>query len=184
MRRRLWRGWWRRLLLGTGALGAAAVVLVAGVPGGYSAARPHLLSGSGWLASSSGVWLATDPHTLAPRGAPVSLASRLSPQGAALDDSGRLWVLDPATGDLVWIDRGQRHVRRGAGGDGALLSLAGGAPVIVNPNRRTAALLDPHDGSVRQTIDLAVRPGDQVQVSGSPHASRIYVVASRGVLEI
>lgn len=137
------------------------------------------------LDSRRGVLMSADPKTLANRGPAVPLASQVNPQAAALDDAGRLWVLDPTTGDLVWIDHGQRHVRRGVTRPGAgLLVLAGGAPVVVDTANRTAALLDRESAATRTTVGLDLRPSDRIQVSGSPHSPRLYLVASRGVLDI
>src|SRR5204862_389244 len=119
------------------------------------------------------------------RGTPVPLATQVSPQAAALDDAGRLWVLDPATGDLVWIDHGQPRSRRGVATPGAgLLVLADGDPVVVDTAARTATVLDPTDGSRRSRLGLDLRPGDRLQVSGSSHSPFIYLVADRGVLSI
>src|SRR6266545_4580678 len=44
----------------------------------------------------------------------VSLAGQIEAQAATVDEAGRLWVLDTATGDLIWLDRGTRHLRRAA----------------------------------------------------------------------
>ncbi len=137
------------------------------------------------LDSKRGILTSADPRTLAPRGGTVPLATQVSQQAAALDGAGRLWVLDTASGDLVWIDRGQRHSRRAvASPDAGLLVLADGAPVVVDTTRRTAALLDPADATARTTVNLDVRPNDRILVSGSPHNRRLYVVADRGVLAI
>jgi hypothetical protein len=137
------------------------------------------------LDSKRGVLTSADPKTLTNRGAPMPLATQVSAQAAALDDAGRLWVLDTSTGDVVWIDRGQRHSRRGVAAPGAgLLTIADGAPVVVDNDRRTASVLDPHDGSTRNTVGLDLRSGDQIQISGSPHTPQLYLVASRGVLAI
>jgi uncharacterized repeat protein (TIGR02543 family) len=137
------------------------------------------------LDSQRGVLTAADPKTLTSRGAPIPLATQISNQAAALDDAGRLWVLDTSSGDVVWIDRGQRHSRRGVAAPGAgLLTIADGNPVVVDTNRRTATVLDPHDGGTRNTVNLDLRSGDRLQLSGSPHSGQIYLVASRGVLAI
>ncbi|TMM39752.1 MAG: PKD domain-containing protein [Actinobacteria bacterium] len=135
--------------------------------------------------SERGIITSADPKTLAARGTPVPLATQVSPQAAALDDAGRLWVLDPATGDLVWIDHGQPRSRRGVATPGAgLLVLADGDPVVVDTAARTATVLDPTDGSRRSRLGLDLRPGDRLQVSGSSHSPFIYLVADRGVLSI
>src|SRR5436305_13884541 len=104
MRRRLWRGWWRRLLLGTGALGGVAAVLVAGVQSGYPAARPHLLSGSAWLASSSVGQLTLLDGSSAEVAAQVAVA----PRGDRLD------VVQQAA-DAYAVDRTAGAIRRVTG---------------------------------------------------------------------
>jgi hypothetical protein len=137
------------------------------------------------LDSQRGVLASADPVTLATRGPTVPLAAQVSPEAAALDESGRLWVLDTSNGDLVWIDHGQRHVRRGvAQAGGGRLVLADGAPVVVDPATHRATVFDPGSGEPRTTIDLDLRAGDRIEVSGSPHSSRLYLVAARGVLAI
>ncbi len=137
------------------------------------------------LDTRRGVLTGADPRTLAARGGPVSLSAQVPAQAAAFDDAGRLWLLDNATGELIWVRDGQRHSRRGAVRPGAgMLVLAGGAPVLVDPAGRTAALLDPRTGAARGTTDLDLRPGDRIQVTGSAGAARLYVVAARGVLAI
>jgi PKD domain/Divergent InlB B-repeat domain len=130
-----------------------------------------------------GLLTAADPLSLATSGRVVSLASRVEATAAAVDEHGRLWVLDTATGDLAWLDARGRGVRRGAVTAGAgLLTLAGGAPVVVDTATRRADLLDPTTGGVRRSTVMDIRPGEQIAVSGSPHTDRLYVVAARGLL--
>src|SRR5439155_5922395 len=80
------------------------------------------------LDTNRGVLASADPLTLATRTAPVPLAARVTGESAVLDHAGRLWALDGTDGDLVWIDRGQRHTRPGLAGPNGILVLAGGAP--------------------------------------------------------
>jgi hypothetical protein len=136
------------------------------------------------LDTARGILADADPVTLAARGASIPLATQISPQAAALDEAGRLWILDTATGGLVWIDRGQRHVRPGTAGAGGLLVLANGRPVVIDPVHAVATVLDPRTGEPRTRFGVDLRPDDQVQVSGSPHDDRVYLVAARGLLEI
>ena len=137
------------------------------------------------LDTRRGLLTGADPQTLTPRGTPVPLAASVSGQAAALDEQGHLWVLDIATGDLVWIEHGRRHTRTGVAGPGAgLLVLAGGSPVVVDTGRGTASVLDRRTGAPRTRIGLALRPDDAIEVGGSPHADRLYVVAARGVVEV
>jgi hypothetical protein len=137
------------------------------------------------LDTRRGVLTGADPRTLANQGRLLPLAAQVTPDAVTLDAAGRMWVLDATTGDLVWLQNGQRHVRRSATQPGAgMLTLAGGNPVLVDTARRTAAVLDPESAETRDVVGLDLRPGDKIQLSGSPHASRLYVVASRGVLAI
>src|SRR6266511_4416814 len=106
-------------------------------------------------------------------------------RGGLVAFAGPQWVLDTATGDLIWLDRGTRHLRRAAASSGAgLLTLADGAPVLVDTARRTAARLDPKTGATRSVTVLDMRAGERVQVAGSPHFPRLYLTAARGVLSV
>jgi len=137
------------------------------------------------LDAGRGVLTTADVRTLAKLAGPMSLASRVGPQSATLDGAGRLWLLDAATGDLVWFDGSHRQVRSGAAAPGVgLLTQAGGVPVLVDLARRTAEVLDRGSGTTSHRTRLDLRPEDRVQVGGSLDARRLYVVASRGVLFI
>jgi hypothetical protein len=136
------------------------------------------------LDTSRGVVVGTDSRTLQPLGQTMSLAGQITSQTAVLDDAGRLWVLDPSTGELVWTDHGRRRSRATGTGSGALLTLANGAPVIVDMARRTATTIDPGSGASRRSVSVDLRSDDHVRVSGSPHRDRLYLVAGRGVLTI
>jgi hypothetical protein len=132
-----------------------------------------------------GVLAEADPVTLSGHGGPVSLAAKLSDQSAAIDTDGRLWVLDYETGALTWIKNGQRHTKQGVVSPGnGRLTLADGKPVVVDQLTRTAATLDPDSMDVDRRTNLDLRAEDRIQVTGSPYADRLYVVASRGVLDI
>src|SRR5262245_44604760 len=145
-------------------------------------AGPHALYA---LDAQRGVLIETDPLTLVNRGQVLPLAARIGAGAATLDGDGRLWLLDTATGDLVWLHNGERHVRRGAIQPGAgMLAIAGGDAVLIDGVRRTAAFLNPRSGAADRPTDIDLRPGDTFRVGGSPHEARIYLVASRGVLAI
>lgn len=137
------------------------------------------------LDTRGGVLTQTDPRTLAGRSGPWLLAAQVGAQAATVDDDGRLWVLDTTTGDLTWIKDRQRHTRRGAirPGPGRLV-LAGGSPVLIDIQGRTAATLNPDTGGAEKTTELDLRANDTLQVGGSPHWPRLYVVTSRGVLQV
>ncbi|MBP2326692.1 hypothetical protein JOF56_007077 [Kibdelosporangium banguiense] len=132
-----------------------------------------------------GVLAVVDPRTLALRGDLFSIGAEINAGAAAVDDSGRLWIVDRNTGDLTRIAGADRTTHRGVTKPGqSVLSLAGGNPVIVNTDDRKAVTIDSDSGEVVNTLDMELRPGDPVQISGSPYSQRVYVVASRGVLTI
>jgi hypothetical protein len=135
------------------------------------------------LDTGRGVLTAADPRTLVTQGPPLSLTTRVSPQAASLDGGGRLWVLDPDSGDLVWLRDGQRHSRH-VGTGTAQLAIADGAPVLVDTEHRTATSFDPASGAPRRTFPLDLRADDKIQAIGAAHEQRLYVVAARGVLAI
>lgn len=137
------------------------------------------------LDARRGVLTAADPRTLAARGNTVPLTAGITSETAVLDDHRRLWVLDRPSGDLTWLDGDGQHTREGAARPGSgSLTIANGVPVVVDPARGTATALDPASGSPRQQVRLGLRADETVQTSGSPHAERLYVVASRGALAI
>jgi hypothetical protein len=138
------------------------------------------------LDADHGILAEVDPRTLAGRGEPVSLAADIGPQAAAVDGAGRLWLLDTRRGDLDWINDGRRHTRRQVMTPGSgVLTLANGQPVLVDSVSDTAVTLDPDSGAERHRTRLALRPGEDIRVSGSAHADRLYVVAAdRSVLAV
>lgn len=137
------------------------------------------------LDTDRGILVTADPHTLTPTGPPVSLAAHLSRDSSIVDDSGRLWVVDDSTGDVLGISGGARIVGHGVARPGhALLTSVGGHPVVVDPVARKAITIDPDTGTAAASQDLDLRSDDTLAVSGSPHGNRLYVVLSRGVLDI
>lgn len=134
-----------------------------------------------------GVLVTADLRTLTAQGSTATMTAQISPQAMTLDAAGRLWVLDTATGDLVWFDHGRRQSHRDAieGDAGAgLLSLADGAPVLIDTRAHTIATVDPESGDLNATTDLDIRDSDRLQVVGSVHSQRLYVVSSRGTLAV
>jgi hypothetical protein len=137
------------------------------------------------LDTQRGLLTTADPHTLAPTGPPVSLAAQLSADTATVDDAGRLWVIDNSTGDLTRVSGAQRDTHRGVARPGrSMLTLVDGNPVVVDTVDRKAITVRGDTGDVAASLDLDLRPTDTIQVSGSPHSNRLYIVASRGVLDI
>jgi len=171
----------RRVDGGTFTVSQPAIPLPNAGDGLQALAAPGVLYA---LDTSRGVLTSADPLTLATRTAPVPLATPVTGESAVLDEAGRLWVLDGASGSLVWIDHGQRHIRQGLAGPGGILVLAGSAPVVVDLARHVALTLDPESADTRRTTELDLRSADRVQVSGSPDGERIYLVAARGLLTV
>ncbi|TCO57053.1 PKD domain-containing protein [Actinocrispum wychmicini] len=137
------------------------------------------------LDTQRGVLANADPHTLDRRGDLLSVAGRLGPGTVTVDDSGTLWAIDTATGDLNRIAGGTRTVQHGMTKPGtSFVTIANGHPVVVDTTGRKAIVVDKDSGRAGRTLDLDLRPDDTVRISGSPHSERIYVVAERGVLDI
>jgi outer membrane protein assembly factor BamB len=159
-----------------------AVTPVPGAAGGL-----QVFAGAGALYALDtrrGILATADPETLQIRGGAVPLAVQADSTDAVLDDAGRLWVLDAGTGDLVWVDHGARHSSRALAHPGSQLVLVDGVPVVVDLATRRAMTIDPGSGTPGDSIGLDVRPGDTVAVGGSTNGHRLYLAASRGVLEI
>ncbi|MBP2321583.1 PKD repeat protein [Kibdelosporangium banguiense] len=138
------------------------------------------------LDSNRGLLVPVDPVDLTPRGTPQSLAAQVTSDSSAVDDDGRLWVLDQRSGDLVWFAGDVRHARPHAGTpERTRLNLAAGRPALLDLTRRVAELLDPETGEVVESVQADLRPLDKVAVSGSPQQRRLLVsVASRGLLMV
>ena len=172
----------RRVDGATFSLTAPATPIKGATSGLTAFADPHQVYA---LDTQRGLLTTADPHTLATTGAQLSLAAQLSAGAATLDDAGRLWLVDNATGDLTRVADGTTSVHRGVAAPGKdLLALVNGKPVVVDTAGRKAVSVDPSNGAPTGTLNLDLRPTDTVAVSGSPHADRLYVVASRGVLDI
>ena len=172
----------RRVDGATFSLTAPATPIKGATSGLTAFADPHQVYA---LDTQRGLLTTADPHTLATTGAQLSLAAQLSAGAATLDDAGRLWLVDGATGDLTRVADGTSEVHRSVAAPGKdLLALVNGKPVVVDTAGRKAVTVDPANGSPTGTLNLDLRPTDTIAVSGSPHTDRLYVVASRGVLDI
>ncbi|SMC61782.1 Right handed beta helix region [Kibdelosporangium aridum] len=138
------------------------------------------------LNSERGLLTPIDPGTLTPRGAPHSLAAKVTPDGAIVDGGGRLWLLDQRTGDLSWFAADSRGSRDHAGtAERTRIAVASGHPALLDLDRRQVSLLDPETGSILSSVRADVRPDDTVSVTGSPTERRILIsIASRGLLMV
>jgi hypothetical protein len=133
-----------------------------------------------------GLLAETDPRSLSTRGEPRSMAARVSSGGVTMDEHNRLWIIDTVSGDLTRIspggDRVTRHLLDKP--EKALLTMADDVPVVVDPVQRKATSIDAETGHPNGAVELDLRDDDAVQISGSHRSKRIYVVTSRGVLNI
>jgi hypothetical protein len=138
------------------------------------------------LDANRGLLAPVDPVGLTLRGTPQSLAAQVTPDSSAVDEEGRLWVLDQQTGDLVWFAGDVRRSRtHAATPDRTRLNLTDGLPALLDPARRVAELLDPETGEVTESVQADLRPLDKISVSGSPQQRRLLIsVASRGLLMV
>lgn len=132
-----------------------------------------------------GVAAAVDPHTLTPlaRTRPFDAAGAGT---AALDRTGRLWVLAAGSGDLTWRDAGSagdsgRIAAAVPAGAGALV-VAGGDVVLLDAAAGTTARVDAGDRSLRPAVHLGLAGGDRAAFSGSPGRQRVYVAVARGAV--
>lgn len=137
------------------------------------------------LDTQRGILASTDPRTLTRRGEMISVASRLTAGTATVDDDGTLWTIDTATGELHRVagEIRTRHPKVAQPGQ-STITIANGHPVVIDRAGRKATSVQSTTGSVGTSVDLDIRDDDTIQVSGSPHKDRLYVIAGRGVLSI
>jgi hypothetical protein len=132
-----------------------------------------------------GILADTDPRTLRRRGNMVTVASKLIEGTATVDDDGTFWAIDPATGRVSRVKGDQpSYVDNVAKPGTSRLTLVNGHPVVVDQSGQKAVSLDRETGQAGEPVPLAVQPDDKLQVSGSRHNERIYIVAQRGVLNV
>nr|WP_095871622.1 PKD domain-containing protein [Streptomyces sp. TLI_235] len=131
-----------------------------------------------------GILARADPRTLTRQGNLQPLAADTTPQTTTIDSRGTLRVLDPKTGILNIITPSHRTTRRNAKppGPGQLL-LAADQPVILDPARHNATVLDRGTGEPTHAIPLEMRDGDELATAGSPDHARFYLL-TRGTLTI
>ncbi|MCE7011220.1 PKD domain-containing protein [Kibdelosporangium philippinense] len=134
--------------------------------------------------SERGVLVDTDPRTIARKGREQTLAAQVGDGTATLDEAGRLWVLENSTGLLTRFDGQERTNTKITDPGENVVTVAAGGPVVVNVKGRKVITVDPVTGAADRTINLDLRADDTVEVSGSPHDPRVYIVASRGVVHI
>lgn len=134
------------------------------------------------FAEPSGLVTTADARTLRSRGS-RALVSKLGPGGGVVDGTGRLWMLDASSGDLVWLDHDGTVGRRTAAvsPSGTRLVVAAGQAVVL-----TGAAVRPlgPDGTLGAATCLADGADDAAAaVAGSPDGERVYTASGRrGVL--
>jgi hypothetical protein len=137
------------------------------------------------LDARRGILADTDPRTLRRRGNMVTVASKLTEGTATVDDSGTFWAIDPATGRVSRVKGDDpSYVDNVAKPGTSRLTLVNGHPVVVDQAGQKAVSLDKDTGQPGEPVPLGVQPDDKLQVSGSRHKERLYIVAQRGVLDV
>ncbi|MEV6236936.1 PKD domain-containing protein [Lentzea sp. NPDC051838] len=121
-----------------------------------------------------------DPTSLTTRHEPERLADAFKPENVVVDGRGTVWAVDDATGDLVWLNNGERG-KRGTAGKGVRLAVTDGKPALVDAETGTAELLNPETGNVARSVRLDL-PGDAVAVGGSADQARVLIATSQGEL--
>src|SRR5262245_3542047 len=119
------------------------------------------------------------------KGEVQSLAEPVS--SSVVDEAGRLWTLGAGTGDLVWFDGTERHVRRAVADDSgdSELVVIDGQPALVDRKTRLVRTVG-DDGGFRARSCLDIDPADRsVRVAGSAAGRRLLVVSGDdGVLRL
>jgi len=119
------------------------------------------------------------------KGEVQSLAEPVS--SSVVDEAGRLWTLGAGTGDLVWFDGTERHVRRAVADDSrdSELVVIDGRPALVERKTRLVRTVG-DDGGFRARSCLDIDPADRsVRVAGSDAGRRLLVVSGDdGVLRV
>lgn len=126
-----------------------------------------------------------DPVTLASRGAPQPLDTVTDARNIVLDGSGRLWVLDPATGRLSRVTAAEPMTRPTGiePGRGVLVRVQDRL-VVVDPATTEAATINPKTFKIDSPVRLDGLPaGDQLFTAGSPDHARLYL-AGNGMVSV
>ncbi|MET0238226.1 MAG: PASTA domain-containing protein [Kibdelosporangium sp.] len=133
-----------------------------------------------------GLIVNADPATGRALSRPTNFVAQIAPNTTGIDSDGRLWVADNTSGALFTVENGEtaRQMPGVTRSGRSILTMSGGKPVVVDPESREVLIIDPAARQVRTRIALDLRPGEDIQVSGSVHGDRTYVVGSRGVLTI
>ncbi len=104
--------------------------------------------------SAAGVAVSLDPKTLAARSAAATVPSGVDRRTSLVDDSGRLWLLDPGTGAVSWLDGVGGHGPVPVASPGSSLVLVDGRPTVLDAAQSVAITLDPRRGTESSRIGL------------------------------
>jgi len=122
--------------------------------------------------SATGRMVAADPQTLTPLGAPVGVAQGAQP---VVTGNGRLWFVEPRTGQLRRYNRTTLDTQRRALATGeTTLITADGNPVLVDTLTGNAQLLDPASGDAQHSMQLDYTPPDLI--TGSNTTPEVMIV--------
>ena len=139
-------------------------------PGGH----PQVLEGGG------AVYLVDPARRIASRADPdtleveteLSLAAQPGEGQAVVDDAGRLWVIDAASGDLTWFDE-SKHTVDDLATPASRLVLVQGAAVLVDVEGARAVRLGP-EGRDGGWSCAGVPRGSAVSLLGSVTGDHVY----------
>ncbi|MDT7789024.1 MAG: hypothetical protein QOF58_7443, partial [Pseudonocardiales bacterium] len=128
----------------------------------------------------SGQVASVDTASLATRNKAQRLADAFKPENVVVDGRGRLWALDDNSGDLVWLNNGERR-SRGTATKSVRLTVTNGKPALVDSEHGTVELLNPETGNVARSIQLGV-PAGAVAIGGSADRARVLIATGQGEL--
>ncbi len=129
-----------------------------------------VLTGGGavWAVdSASGVAARLDPKTLAAGSTTFTVPAGVDRRTAVVADDGRLWLLDPGTGAVSWLDGMRRHGPVPVASAGSSLTLVDGRPMVVDAGHGVVLALDPQRGAIVSRVGLEADVTQQPQVVGS-----------------
>jgi hypothetical protein len=137
-----------------------------------------------YVVDGSGDAAVLDPQTMVVQ-REVPLGAVPGEGQAVVDGSGRLWVVDSTSGELVGLAGASGEpVRSADAGASARLAVVQGRAVVVDPAQRRAGWVG-DDATVSSWACFPQAPADQMQLLGSTATSRLYAgVPETGTLEV
>jgi hypothetical protein len=153
-------------------------------PGPVSVASGGDADRAVYVVNGSGDAAVLDPQTMVVQ-REVPLGAVPGEGQAVVDGSGRLWVVDSASGELVGLAGASGEpVRSDDAGAAARLAVVQGRAVVVDPAQKRAGWVG-DDAAVSAWACFPGAPADQMQLLGSAGTSRLYAgVPASGTLEV